>query len=164
MLQYPTSLKTIAASGAIALTAILTAPAPTLADDEPMTKESQRSVVATIDALQKILEEKGIKILARVDHSEAAKGAGLDLPPTQLLIFGNPKMGTPLMQSNRLIGMDLPMKALAWQDKDGKVYLSYTAPKDLKDRYDIDDRDEVFAKMTKALDAFTTAATGKPAQ
>ncbi len=164
MVQYLSSLKTIAVSGAIALATVIATPSPTLADDKPVTKESQRSVVETIDALQKILEEKGIKVMARVDHAEGAKGAGLELSPTQLLIFGNPKLGTPLMQSNPLIGLDLPMKALAWQDADGKVYLSYTAPKDLKDRYDIDDRDEVFGKMTKALDAFTTAATSKPAQ
>lgn len=169
MTQYLSTLKFATRAGAIValattFAAISAATAPANADDDPITKESQRSVGETIDALQKMLVEKGIKIMARVDHAEGAKGAGLELPPTQLLIFGNPKLGTPLMQSNPLIGLDLPMKALAWQDADGKVYLSYTAPADLKDRYDIDDRDEVFAKMTKALDIFTTAATTKPAQ
>lgn len=128
------------------------------ADDHMIVKESSKSVAETIDALQTALEAKGISIMGRVDHQANAKNAGLDMPPTMLLIFGNPKMGTPLMLANRKIGIDLPMKALAWEDG-GKVYLAYTDPKELKDRYDIDDKDELFAKMGKALGAFTDKAT-----
>ena len=130
-------------------------------DDDIITKESSRSVSETIDTLQKALEAKGIGIMGRVDHQANAKKAGLELPPTLLLIFGNPKLGTPLMKANRAIGLDLPMKALAWQDADGKVYLSYTSPEALQDRHDIDGQDKLFAKMKKALGAFTDKATGK---
>jgi len=130
------------------------------ADDHMVVKESERGVIETIDTLQAALEEKGISIVSRVDHQANAKKAGLDLPPTLLLIFGNPKLGTPLMLSNRQVGVDLPMKALAWE-ADGKVYLGYTHPEQLKERYDIDDKDEVFGKMTKALDGMTDKATKK---
>ncbi|MEM9027353.1 MAG: DUF302 domain-containing protein [Pseudomonadota bacterium] len=124
-----------------------------------VTKPSAHSVAVTLDRLTKILESKGITVFARVDHAAGAKKAGAKLPPTQLLIFGNPKLGTPLMQSNRAIGLDLPMKALAWEDKDGKVFLTYTAPAALKSRHAITDRDKVFQTMTGALNGLTTAAT-----
>ncbi|MBU1212615.1 MAG: DUF302 domain-containing protein [Alphaproteobacteria bacterium] len=130
------------------------------ADDHMIVKESARSVSETIDTLQAALEEKGISIVGRVDHQASAMKAGLELPPTMLLIFGNPKLGTPLMQTNRRIGIDLPMKALAWE-ADGKVYLAYTDPRELKDRHDIDGQDEIFDKMSKALGAFTDKATAK---
>lgn len=155
-----TFLTTLLRSGLMAgLVALAFVPAAQ-ADGHMVVKESARGVSETIDALQAALEEKGITIFARVDHQANAKKAELDLPPTVLLIFGNPKMGTPLMQANRQIGIDLPMKALAWE-ADGKVYLAYTDPKELKDRYDIDDKDEIFAKMTKALGAFSDKATKK---
>ena len=122
--------------------------------------ESKYSVKETLDRLTKILESKGIKVMARVNHAAGAKGAGLDLPDTELLIFGNPKLGTPLMQTNRSIGLDLPMKALAWMDKAGKVHLAYTAPDALKARHAISGRDAIFQKMTKALAGLTAAAAG----
>ena len=147
-------------SGLLAAAAALSFIPAAHADDHMIVKESARSVSETIDTLQAALEGKGISIFGRVDHQANAKKAGLELPPTVLLIFGNPKMGTPLMQSNRKIGLDLPMKALAWE-ADGKVFLAYTDPKELKDRYDIDDKDPVFAKMTKALGAFSSKATSK---
>lgn len=150
--------RTVLTAAAAALLIGITATAH--ADDLLVTKKSNASVSETLDRLTKALESKGIKIFARVDHAAGAKGVDLELPPTELLIFGNPKLGTPLMQSNRAIAIDLPMKALAWQDKDGTVYLSYTAPDALKDRHDIDDRDEVFGKMTKALGALTDKAAG----
>ena len=122
--------------------------------------ESKHSVKDTLDRLTKILESKGIKVMARINHAAGAKGAGLELPDTELLIFGNPKLGTPLMQTNRAIGLDLPMKALAWKDKAGKVRLAYTAPAALKARHNIAGRDPIFEKMTKALAGLTAAATG----
>ncbi len=147
-------------SGLLATVAALTFLPAAHADGHMIVKESARSVSDTIDTLQAALEGKGISIFGRVDHQANAKKAGLELPPTVLLIFGNPKLGTPLMQANRQIGIDLPMKALAWE-ADGKVYLAYTDPEELKDRYDIDDQDPVFAKMTKALGAFSDKATSK---
>ena len=132
-----------------------------LASDKFKTIESKHSVSETLDRLTKILKSKGIKIMARVDHAAGAKGAGLELPPTQLLIFGNPKLGTPLMQANRMIGLDLPMKALAWEGASGKVFLSYTTPGALQDRHQIKQRDKIFGIMTKALGGLTAAAAGK---
>ncbi|MGI9523769.1 MAG: DUF302 domain-containing protein [Hyphomicrobiaceae bacterium] len=132
---------------------------PVKADDNLKTVVSAFSVQETLDRLAKILESKGISVLARIDHAAGAKKAGLALDETQLLIFGNPKLGTPLMQSQRTIGLDLPMKALAWKGADGKVRLSYTLPKALKSRHGVADQDAIFSKMTKALAALTSAAT-----
>ena len=132
---------------------------PALAGDF-VVKQSKFSVVESLDRLAKALESKGIKVVARVDHAAGAQKAGLKLKPTQLLIFGNPKLGTPLMQTNRGIGLDLPMKVLAWQDDKGKVWLAYTKPDALKARYDIKGKDGVFAKMTGALDKMTGKASG----
>jgi uncharacterized protein (DUF302 family) len=84
----------------------------------------------------------------------------MDLPPTEVLIFGNPKLGTPLMQSDPRIGIDLPMKVLAWQDKAGKVWIGYVEPATFKSRFGIADRDEVFQSMTKALEGLTKIARG----
>ncbi|MEZ5788127.1 MAG: DUF302 domain-containing protein [Xanthobacteraceae bacterium] len=128
--------------------------------DKLVTTESQHSVKETLDRLTATLDRRGIKPVARVDHAAGAKAVGMDLPPTELLIFGNPKLGTPLMQSNPEIAVDLPMKVLAWQDKDGKVWVAYTAPDALKTRYGITDRDEVFAAMSAALQGLTKAAGG----
>ncbi|MEL6375415.1 MAG: DUF302 domain-containing protein [Pseudomonadota bacterium] len=129
------------------------------ADETFIVKPSANTVSATLDKLTALLKAKGITIFARVDHAAGAKKVGLKLPATQLLIFGNPKLGTPLMGKNRLMGLDLPMKALAWQDEKGKVWLGYTNPAALKARHNIEGADKVFAIMTKALGNFTTAAT-----
>ena len=145
---------------AIATTSLLIAALPVQASDAVVTKTSAHSVGVTLDRLAAILTSKGITVFTRVDHGAGAKKVGAELKPTQLLVFGNPKLGSPLMQSNRAIGLDLPMKALAWQGDDGKTYLSYTAPSALKARHGIADRDGVFKKMTGALDKFTTAAVG----
>ena len=83
----------------------------------------------------------------------------MELPPTELIIFGNPKIGTRLMQSNRLIGIDLPLKALVWQDENGVVWLGYSSPADLLGRYGIEELPELQNKMTGALGKFAAAAT-----
>lgn len=129
------------------------------AADTYVTKASAHSVSATLDRLSKVLKSKGITIFARVNHGAGAEKVGVDLPETELLIFGNPKLGSPLMMSQRTIGLDLPMKALAWADADGKVYLTYLAPKALAERHGITDREKIVTTMTGALDAMTTAAT-----
>lgn len=138
--------------------AFLTLAAPARADHHMIVKQSPYSVAKTLDRLKAVLEKKGITVFARIDHAAGAKKVGMSLRPTELLIFGNPKLGTPLMMANQQIGLDLPLKALAWEDASGIVHLAYTKPKELEDRYDIDDRDEVFKKMTGALDKLTNAA------
>lgn len=127
------------------------------------TRPSKFSVEETTARLTKVIESKGIKIAARVDHAAGAKAAGLALPPMVVLLFGNPKLGTPLMQSNPHVGIDLPMRMLIWQDGAGKVWVSYTPPATLQARHDIKGRDAEAAlkTMTGALDAFAKAATSE---
>ena len=129
------------------------------ADSKMITKQSSHSVAITMDRLEAVVKEKGIAVVARVDHAGAAQKVGLPLKPTQLLIFGNPKLGTPLMQSNPQAGLDLPLKALVWEDAAGAVWLGYTAPADLAARHQIGNRAEVVKKMGEVLDALTTQAT-----
>jgi uncharacterized protein (DUF302 family) len=93
--------------------------------DGIISKKSNYSVPQTLDRLEALLQTKGVKIFARVDHSGEAEKAGLKMPPTQLLIFGNAKGGTPVMLAAPTAAIDLPLKALAWQDGDGQVWLSY---------------------------------------
>jgi uncharacterized protein (DUF302 family) len=127
-------------------------------DDDVIKKKSNHDVGTTLDRLEKIVSEKGITVMARVDHAKNAEAAGMELRPTQLLVFGNPKLGTALMQMNQQIGLDLPMKVLAWEDGDGQVWIAYVEPEELAERYGIDDDHEVVKKLEQALDAFTTAA------
>ena len=126
-----------------------------------ITKESKLGVKETIDALTAALAIKGVKVVARIDHATAAKAAGLELRPTEVILFGNPTLGTPLMQADQRAGLDLPMKVLAWQNENGKVFITYADPAGLKARYRLDGRDEVLKAMTQALDAFTAAAMGR---
>jgi len=100
---------------------------------------SKFPVGETLDRLTKSLEAKGIKIFARVNHSDEAEHVGLTMRPTEVLIFGNPKGGTPVMLAAPTAAIDLPLKALAWQDADGKVWLSYNDPQYFKDRYSLTD-------------------------
>ena len=96
---------------------------------------SPYSVPDTLARLESILKERGVSVFARVDHSGEAAKAGLAMRPTQLLIFGCPKGGTPLMVAAPSVAIDLPLKALAWEDERGKVWLSYNAPEYLQQRH-----------------------------
>jgi len=96
---------------------------------------SRYSVPETLARLQSILKEKGVTVFALIDHSGEAEKAGLKMRPTQLLIFGSPKGGTPLMVAAPRLAIDLPLKALAWQDEQGKVWLSYNTPEYLRERH-----------------------------
>jgi len=89
---------------------------------------SHHSVDATVEKLEKILQTKGVKLFALVDHSGEAEKAGMQMRPTKLLIFGNPKAGTPLMIASPSVAIDLPLKVLVWEDADGKVWISYNTP------------------------------------
>jgi len=89
---------------------------------------SNHSVPETLDRLESIAKAKGITIFARIDFSGDAARNGLEMRPTQLLIFGNPKAGTPMMVATPSAALDLPLKALAWEDASGKVWISYNAP------------------------------------
>jgi uncharacterized protein (DUF302 family) len=129
------------------------------ADNGLINVKSAHDVGMTLDKLQAALESKGMTIMARVNHAAGAQKAGLELPPTELLIFGNPKIGTPLMQCQRTVAIDLPQKALAWQDADGQVWLSYNDPAYLNQRHGLEDCAKVLEKVSGALANFAKAAT-----
>ncbi len=104
-------------------------------DNGIVTVPSHQSVDKTVDTLQSMLREKGIKLFALIDHSGEAKAAGLEMRPTKLLIFGSPKAGTPLMLASPSIAIDLPLKLLVSEDSNGKVWISYNAPAYLQARH-----------------------------
>lgn len=96
---------------------------------------SNHSVDETVARLKNILQSKGITLFAQIDHSGEAKKVGMQMPPTKLLIFGNPKGGTPLMLAAPSIAIDLPLKILVWEDSQGKVWLSYNSSEYLQERH-----------------------------
>ena len=98
---------------------------------------SHHSVDQTVDKLKTILQSKGVMLFALVDHSGEAEKVGLKMPPTKLLIFGNPKGGTPLMLASPSVAIDLPLKILVAEDPQGKVWISYNSPEYLKERHDL---------------------------
>ena len=98
------------------------------ADNGIVTVPTQRTVDQAADALASLIEAKNIILFARIDFAADAQRAGLAMPPSQLLVFGNPRAGTPLMQADQTIGIDLPLKLLVWEDGAGKVWVSYNDP------------------------------------
>jgi len=98
---------------------------------------SPRSVPETLKKLQTLLEARGLKLFALIDHSGEAEKAGLKMRPTQLLIFGSPKGGTPVMVAAPTLAIDLPLKTLVWEDAGGKVWVSYNSPDYLQQRHSI---------------------------
>ena len=135
---------------------------PAIADSGIETVSSDNGFSNTVDNFKAALNSKGIKLAFELDHQ--ANGASVDesLGKTHLLLFGNPKLGTPLMRSARSIGMDLPMKVLIWEDADGKTSLTYTDPEYLADRHGIKDNAAVFNKMSKVLKMLTATAAKAP--
>jgi uncharacterized protein (DUF302 family) len=108
-------------------------------DNGIISKPSKYSVPETLHRLETILASKSVKVFAVIDHSGEAEKAGLKMPPTQLLIFGNPKGGTPVMLAAPTAAIDLPLKALAWEDASGKVWLSYNDPAYIQRRFNLTD-------------------------
>jgi uncharacterized protein (DUF302 family) len=121
--------------------------------------KSSHDVKATADRLENILEQKGMTVFIRINHAAAARKIGKKLRPTELVVFGNPKVGTPLVQCNQRVAIDLPQKALIWLDDKGQVWLSYNDPNYLAQRHGLGDCAEVIKKVEKALDNFAKAAT-----
>lgn len=98
---------------------------------------TNRSVDETVARLETLLHQKGVKLFALIDHSGEAAGAGMQMHPTKLLIFGNPKAGTPLMLAAPSLAIDLPLKLLVWEDAGGQVWISYNAPAYLQHRHSL---------------------------
>ena len=98
-------------------------------------RSSPYCVEETLEKLGAVLQSLGIPILARIDHSGGAAAMGLEMKPTKLVIFGNAKAGTPLMLAAPTLALDLPLKALVWEDAEGKVWVSYNTPEYLQERH-----------------------------
>lgn len=128
--------------------------------DGLITKKSKYSVSQTLDRLENVLKKKGITVALRWKHDAKAKAVNVDLRPTELLIFGNPKIGSHMFTSNQTAGIDLPLKALAWKDKNGDVFLSYNDPAYVAKRHHIGNRAKILKKMSGALNKLSNVATG----
>ena len=126
-----------------------------------ITKTSANSVAVTIDKLAAAVEKAGAKVFARVDHAKGAASVGSDLRPTQMLMFGNPKLGTPAMQAGQSMGLDLPLRVVAWETADGTVMVGYHDPADVAALHRLPADHPTIAKMTGALGKLTGVATAK---
>jgi uncharacterized protein (DUF302 family) len=114
----------------------------------------------TMDRLASAVAEHGLTILARIDHASAAAQVGMELRPTEVLIFGNPRAGTPLMQAAKTLGIDLPLKAMVWQDGEGNTCVAYYEPKWLAQRHGVPVAlNELLDAMTDGLAAVVKQAT-----
>lgn len=133
---------------------------PALAADVPgmITKASPHSASDTLDRLEDVLEANGVAVALRWDHAARAADVDIDLGPTELLLFGNPALGSHMFTSAQTAGIDLPMKALAWTDDEGRTWLAYNDPEWIAERHGIDDRSEIIEKMGNALDSLSDAA------
>jgi uncharacterized protein (DUF302 family) len=131
-----------------------------MSDDGLVTRRSGHSVAETIDRLVSAVTSRGLSVFARIDHAAGAAQVSMELRPTQLLIFGSPVGGTPLMRDRQTAGIDLPLKALAWQDADGAVWLTYNDPRWLAARHGLG---SASAKAVAAIEAGMAAVTGEAA-
>ncbi len=131
------------------------------AQDGLETVESPHDVATTIDRLTAALESKGMTIFGRVNHAANADKVELSLRPTEVLIFGNPKLGTPLMNCAPTLAIDLPQKMLAWQDDAGQTHLGWNDPAYLQARHGMEGCEEVLQKVSAALANFAKAATSE---
>ena len=114
----------------------------------------------TMDRLDAEIRARGLTIFAKIDHAAGAAEVGLKLRPTQLIVFGNARGGTPLMQSVQTIGIDLPLKALVWQDAVGKTWISYNEPRWIVQQHGVPDAEAIVTKMADQLSAISNAAAG----
>lgn len=141
--------------------AVLFASTHAYAVESLITVESHYSAKETADRFESIIKDKGFTVFARIDHQKNAAGVNLTLRPTEVIIFGNPNIGTQLMQCNQLVAIDLPQKVLVSEDADNKVWLSYNNPQYIKQRHSITGCDEVIDKISGALNTLSIAATSK---
>jgi uncharacterized protein (DUF302 family) len=129
--------------------------------DEPelVTLPSAHGASETVERLKSLLGQKRIQVFADIDHAAAAQQVGLPLRPTRVVVFGNPQAGTPLMQSQQTIGLDLPLRVLVWEDASGKVWLTYRRVEFLARRHHVTDHDQAVKALDDGLAALARAAT-----
>ncbi len=145
----------------LAVFAVVLAVAPAVAAEGVIDVQSSFTVAETANRLEHVLQEKGMTIFDRVEHSQAAGKIGIEMRDTVLIIFGNPKVGSPLMKCRQSVAIDLPQKALIWQDEKGIVWVSYNDPRYLERRHEITGCEEVIAKIENALADIVKAAASK---
>ncbi|MEE9539556.1 MAG: DUF302 domain-containing protein [candidate division NC10 bacterium] len=143
----------------LALISLLCFVSMAFADNGLISIKSSHDVQRTADRLENTLREKGMTVFIRINHAEGAQKVGKKLRPTELVVFGNPKVGTPLMQCSQSVAIDLPQKALIWEDEAGHVWFSYNDPRYLAKRHGIAECVNVIKKIEKALSNFAHAAT-----
>lgn len=143
----------------IALILMVLATAATAAEGL-ITLKSPHTPQATMDRLEDLVTQKGLTVFARIDHAAGAAKIDKTLLPTELLIFGNPQGGTPFMECAQTVGIDLPLKALVWQDASSQVWLSYNDPVYLAERHGVSDC-PVAAKIAKALAGLAAATVAE---
>lgn len=124
------------------------------------TIESRVGSKEAMDRLESAIRAKGLNVFARIDHAASAAEVGLALRPTELIIFGNARGGTPLMQSVQTVGIDLPLKVLVWEDEAGKVWISYNEPSWIAERHGVADAESTIDRMADLLSAIARGATG----
>ena len=129
-----------------------------LANAGLVTLPSSHGADETVERLKALLAKKGIQLFAHIDHAAEAKKVGLRLRPTQVLIFGNPQAGTPLMQSQQTIGLDLPLRVLVWEDEASKVWLTYRRPSNLAQQHHITALDQAVKALDDGLAVLARAA------
>ena len=134
---------------------------PVAAAEGVVTIPSTFSVEDTADRMENVLNKKGMTIFNRIKHSEGAAKIGIELQKTELILFGNPKVGSPLMKCQQSVAIDLPQKALIWEDADAKVWISYNDPGYLQKRHNIAGCEEVISKIKKALNGITQSAAAQ---
>ena len=146
---------------AVLVWSILLLSAPVLAAEGMINMQSAFSVAESRERLEKILQEKGMTIFKRIAHAKGAASVGIELRDSELIVFGNPKVGSPLMQCQPTVAIDLPQKALIWQDSQSRVWISYNDPGYLQARHAISGCEQVLLKIEKALAGIITAAASK---
>lgn len=131
---------------------------PAFAMEGMIALPSPYSARSTMDRLENIVKARGLRVFARIDHTAGAQSINLELRPTELLIFGHPKGGTPLLQCDQTYGIDLPMRALAWEDATGKIWLGYTDPAKLGHRHSDGNCNLALKSLTVTLDGLVREA------
>ncbi len=134
---------------------------PAEAADGMVNVQSAFNVEQTANRLENILKEKGMTVFNRIPHSKGANKVGIKLRDTELIIFGNPKVGSPLMTCQQSVAIDLPQKALIWEDEKSTVWISYNDPRYLEKRHNITGCEDVISKIEKALAAIIKSASTK---
>lgn len=143
----------------LSLVVILLSTIPAMAADGVITVQSNFDVEETTNRIERILKEKGMTLFNRINHSEGASKVGIELRDTELIIFGNPKVGSPLMKCQQSIAIDLPQKALIWEGDQGTVFITYNDPRYLQTRHNVTGCEKVFTKIGKALEGITKSAS-----